>query len=101
LDRRWGGIWLAREKCTSTNNRCWLLVAACCLLHQHRHRHRQPVLQNLLKIFLLHGFCNKLVIYLSSSVSNNSIRGLDFLVAELLLLLFVCLFVLWVLQFVA
>lgn len=48
--------------------------------------------------FLLHGFCNKLVIYLSSSVSNNSIRGLDFLVVDFLLLsfcsccLFVCLF---------
>ncbi len=54
-DRRWGGNWLAREKCTSNNSRCWLL-AACCLLHHHRHRHRQPVSQNLLKIFYFMGF---------------------------------------------
>jgi hypothetical protein len=54
--------------------------------------------------FLLHGLCNKLVIYLSSSVSNNSIRGLDFPVVDFLLLsfCFCCLFVcFWVLQFVA
>jgi hypothetical protein len=87
--------WLERSAGATTDP----LLAAGCLLHQHRHHHRQPVLQNLLKIFLLHGFCNKLVIYLSSSVSNNSIRGLDFLVVDFSLLsfcsccLFVCLFV--------
>ncbi len=93
LDRRWGGNWLAREKCTSNNSHCWLL-AACCLLHHQ-----------FAEFFLLYGFRNKLVIYLSSSVSNNSIRGLDFLVVDFLVLGFYsycCLFVcFWVLQFVA
>jgi len=57
--------------------------------------------------FLLHGFCNKLVIYFVffSQQQQHSRFGFSccgFLVVELLLLLFVCLFVcFWVLQFVA
>jgi hypothetical protein len=44
--------WLERSA-RATNSRCRLL-AVCCLLHHHRHR--QPVLQNLLKIFYFMGF---------------------------------------------
>ncbi len=100
LDRRWGGNWLAREKCTSNKQP---LSAAGCLLSVAPPSPSPTSFAKFAEDFLLHGFCNKLVIYLSSSVSNNSIRGLDFLVVDFLLLSFCscCLFVFGYYKFVA
>jgi hypothetical protein len=90
--------WLERSaRATTAAVGCWLL-AACCLFAPASPSPSPTSFAKFAEDFLLHGFCNKLVIYLSSSVSNNSIRGLDFLVVDFLLLsccsccLFVCLF---------